>query len=265
MLAATIAVPCTLNSVESPSGEDPETVLQRIRTGVEHDLSRLPNYTCHEVIERLIRPPNMSSIVQHDQVEVEVAFIGNRELFARPGESNFAEESLSKLVPIGTVGTGNFGSHAHSIFVGGAASFTYVGKSSKDGHNSYHFDFQVPQEKSQFLVKHNGAQAIVAYHGSFWADIDTYDLVRLEIKADHIPSSVGVRFVTTKMRFSRMQFDNSDFLLPLRSELEASDSNGVYSLNGVTLKQCREYRGDSVVTYMPGPENSSADRQSPVQ
>jgi hypothetical protein len=198
-------------------------------------------------------------------VEVEVAFIGNRELFARPGESNFVEESLSKLVPVGTVGTGNFGSHAHSIFVGGAASFVYAGTSSKDGHNSYRFDFQVPLEKSQFLVKHNGAQAIVAYHGSFWADIDTYDLVRLEIKADHIPPHIGVRFVSTKMRFSKMQFNDTDFLLPRRSELEASDSHGVYSLNGITLKQCREYRGDSVVTYQPGSDSSSADRQIPVQ
>ena len=259
-----MTAPGLVFSAESTPGDNPDAVLQRIRTQVEHDLSRLPNYTCHEVIERLIRPPSVNGLIQHDRVEVEVAFVGNRELFARPGESNFAEESLSRLVPTGTIGTGNFGSHTHSIFVGDAASFNYVGVSSKDGHKSYRFDFQVPQEKSRFLVKHSGAEAIVAYHGSFWADTDNFALVRLEFKADHIPSNIGVRFVSTKMRFSMMHFNDSDFLLPQHSELEASDSNGVYSLDGVTLKQCREYRGDSVVTYT-GPVNSSADRQSPVQ
>ena len=259
-------VPGRMSGAESPPGtEDPETVLQRIRARVASNLSRLHNYTCHEVIERLMRPSNGSGLGHYDRVEVEVAFVGNRELFARTGESNFAEESLSKLVPTGTVGTGNFGSHTHSIFIGDAASFTYGGISTKDKHKSYHFKFEVPQIKSQFLVKHNGAEAIVAYHGSFWADVDTYDLVQLEIKADHIPSNVGVRFISTKMQYAMMPFNDSQFLLPRRSELEASDSDGVYSLDGVTLKQCREYRGDSVVTYAPGTDSSSADRQSPVQ
>ena len=265
VLVGMLTVPGKMSSAESTPSEDADAVLQRIRARVGHNLSNLHNYTCHEVIERLIRPPNVGNYIQHDRVEVEVAFVGGRELFARPGESNFEEEPLSKLVPTGTVGTGNFGSHTHSIFVGNAASFSYVGISSKDGHKSYHFEFDVPQEKSQFLVKHNGAQVIVGYRGSFWADLETYDLVRLEIKADHIPPSVGVRFISTKMQYAMMQFNDSQFLLPRRSELEASDSDGVYSLDGVTLKQCREYRGDSVVTYSPGPNSSSVDHQSPVQ
>lgn len=260
-----MAFPATTLNSESTPTDDSEAVLQRIRTRVEHNLSRLTNYTCHEVIDRLIRPPNMASLIQHDRVEVEVAFVGNRELFARPGQSDFAEESLSKLIPTGTVGTGNFGSHTHSIFVGDAASFEYAGTSTKDKHRAYRFGFEVSQAKSQFLVKHNGAQAIVAYHGSFWADADTYDLVRLEIKVDHIPPNVGVRFISVKMQYTTMPFNGSEFLLPQRSELEASDSDGVYSLDGVTLEHCREYRGDSVVTYLPGADSSSADRQSPVQ
>ena len=265
LFAATGTLPGKIYGAQPTLGEDPDVVLQRIRSNVQENLSHLANYTCHEVIERLVRPPSVTGFIQHDHVEVEVAFVGKRELFARPGESNFAEESISKLVPVGTIGTGNFGSHTHSIFVGDAGSFKFAGISNKDGHKAYRFDFQVPQEKSQFLVKHNGEQGIVAYHGSFWADVDTYDLVRLEIRADHIPANIGVRFVDTKMRYSTMQFNDSEFLLPQHSELEASDRDGVYSLDGVTLKQCREFRGDSAVTYAPAPRGSPIDRQSPVQ
>jgi hypothetical protein len=263
LLAGAVTFQSQLSGAEPQPGEDSDAVLQRIRSKVGENLSRLPNYTCHEVIDRLVRPPNASDYIQHDRVEVEVAFVGKRELFARPGESDFAEASLSKLVPLGTIGTGNFGSHTHSIFVEDAASFNYVGISKKDGHRAYRFDFQVSQAKSRFLVKHNGAQSIVAYYGSFWADVDTYDLVRLEIRADHIPSNIGVRFVNTKMRYAMIQFNDSEFLLPGRSELEASDSDGVYSLDAVALKRCREFRGDSVVTYTPTPDSSAIER--PVQ
>jgi len=249
---------------DSP-GDDPEAVLQRVRDKVAEHLSRLPNYTCHEKINRLVEPLNSSGFGQHDRVELEVAFVEKRELFARPGESHFQEHSISKLVTAGTIGSGVFGSHAESIFVGGAASFEYIGISKKDGHKTYKYDFQVPLEKSHFLVKHGSAEGIVAYQGSFWADFETLDLVRLEIKADQIPSYIGVRFVKEKVRYTTALIRNSPFLLPLHSELEASDSAGTLSLNNLTLEQCREFTGESTVTFGAPVDDPSAARQGSDQ
>ena len=65
-----------------PSTVDPEAVLSRVRDKVEGHLSQLPNYTCHEVINRFIQPVNGSALRQYDQVEFEVAFVEYRELFA---------------------------------------------------------------------------------------------------------------------------------------------------------------------------------------
>lgn len=252
-------------SAELQAPEDPEALLQRIRSKVAQHLSRLPNYTCHEVIERLIRPFNSSGMGQHDRVEVEVAFVGERELFARPGESHFEEQSIAKLVPVGTIGSGVFGSHANSIFLGSAASFQYVGVFKKDGHKAYRYDFQVPQENSHFLLKHGSAQGLLAYHGSFWADLETLELVRLEIKVDQIPSYIGVRFVAEKMRYTMMRIRDSEFLLPRHSEMDASDSAGNYSLDTFNLEQCHEFKGDSVVTFATPSDSASADRGAPDQ
>jgi hypothetical protein len=252
-------------SAELQAPEDSEALLQRIRSTVAQHLSRLPNYTCHEVIERLIQPFNSSAMGQHDRVEVEVALVGERELFARPGESHFEEQSITKLVPVGTIGDGNFFSHADSIFLGDAASFHYVGVFKKDGHKAYRYDFQVPQENSHFLVKHGSAQGLFAYHGSFWADLETLELVRLEIKVDHIPSFIGVRFVAEKMRYTMMRIGDSEFLLPRHSEMDASDNAGNYSLNTINLEQCHEFKGDSVVTFTTPSDDASADRSAPDQ
>jgi hypothetical protein len=162
------------------------------------------------------------------------------------------------LVADGSIGDGMFGSHADSIFLRGAASFGYVGVSKKDGHKTYRWDFQVPLEKSHFLVRHGSAQGIVAYQGSFWADFETLDLVRLEIKADQIPSYIGVRFIKEKVRYTKALIRDSEFLLPLHGEMEASDSVGTLSLNDLKLEQCREFTGESTVTFGAPVEGPSA-------
>jgi hypothetical protein len=263
-LVALLGPISVLIAAESTVVEDPEALLHRIRSKVAEHLSQLPNYTCHEVINRLFRPLNNSS-GQMDTVELEVAFLGGKELFSRAGESQFQDQPISKIVSAGTIGSGSFGSLADSVFVEDSASFRYVGQSKKDGHYSVHYEFEVPQEKSHFLLQRAGAHGIVGYKGSFWADIDTLDLVQMEIKADRIPSTLGIRFVEEKMRYTPVRIRDSEFLLPRHTELAASDAAGNYSLNATSLEKCREFVGQSVVTFQTPGDGASADRQAPEQ
>jgi hypothetical protein len=246
-------------AAQSQTGEDPEVLLERIRTRAAELLSRLPNYTCHEVVDRLYKRRNSGSLERLDTVELEVAFVGNRELFARPGATHFEERSITKLVS-GTIGNGAFGSHAYSIF-SGDADFKYIGLSKKDGHKTFRYDFRVPQEKSHFLVSHGSAQGIVGYQGSFWVDAETLDLVRLELKADQIPAHIQVRLIEESMRYKAVRIRDSYFLLPRDSELAATESSGDYSLNIIRLERCREFSGESIVTFGAPPDSNSADRQ----
>jgi len=245
------------------SGEElslPETNLQRIRDKVAEHLSLLPNYTCHEVIDRFEDSFSRGGSRQHDRVELEVAFVGGKELFGRPGEA-LREESITRLVPTGTIGSGVFGAHAGSIFLTGAASFTYIGLSQTDGHMTHRYDFKVPVEMSGFLVRHDHAEGIVGYQGSVWADVATFDLVRLEIIADQIPSSLGVTFIKETADYTTVRIGNSDFLLPLHAEMEGRDSSGIRSVDDLTLGQCREFTGESTVTFGAPVNSSSAGHQ----
>ena len=258
LLAAAVVSFSVVFAADAPGVDDSGAILQKIRDKVAEHLSRLPNYTCHEKVDRLIRPMNSSGGL-HDQVVLEVAFVGRQELFARQGESTFQEPSISKVVPYGTIGSGAFGAHIDSVFSGDTASFDYAGTTKKDGHKTVRYDFQVPLEKSRFVVKHNTVQGVVPYQGSLWADLDSFELVRLEIKADHIPPLIGVRIVKEVLRYSPVRIRDSDVLLPLHSELEVSDSSGTFSMNDVTLQQCREYTGESTITF-----GSPLDKPSPT-
>src|SRR5579862_9388923 len=91
----------TAAAAEVATTEDPVVLLQRIRSKVAEHLLRLHNYTCHVVIDRLVRTVNSVNSDRRDSVELDVAFVGARELFSRPGEAQFAEQPISEIVPHG--------------------------------------------------------------------------------------------------------------------------------------------------------------------
>jgi hypothetical protein len=247
-------------AADRPTPEDPEALLQQIRSRTAAHLAQLPNYTCHEVIDRLLR--RGSSWNRLDTVEVEVAFLGQQELFARPGEERFEERRIDRVVPHGTIGNGAFGAHIGAVFSQDVADFKYAGTGKKDGHRTVRYDFSVPLEKSRFLVRHAANEAIVPYEGSVWVDADTLDLVRVDLRVKHIPSHIGVRGIEESMHYKVMRIGGAEFLLPRKSELGATDDTGAYSLNLVQLQSCREFKADSIVKY-GAPSEGSAARESP--
>jgi hypothetical protein len=255
-----LMLPC---GAQPQTVENPDQLLQRIRKRMLAHISQLSNYTCHEVIDRLVRPINSGRLEHLDRLELEVAFVGNEELFLRPGEALFREREVHNIVTTGTISNGAFGSHIEAVLSGDAAALRYVGESKADGHKALRYDFSVPQEKSHFLVRHNSAEGIVGFKGSFWVDAETLDLVRVELKADDMPAYVGVNLVQESLHYKTMQIGRTEFVLPRKSELSTVDRSGNYSINMITLEKCREFSGQSVVTYDGPAQGTSADRQAP--
>jgi hypothetical protein len=197
-----------------------------------------------------------------DTVEFEVAYVGRKELFARPGEEQFGERGIGEMAP-GTISDGVLGSQIDMLFASDATEFRFVGTTKKDGHKVYRYDLHVPQEKSGFLIKHDSAQAIVEFDGSVWADAETFELVRVDVKATRIPSHVGVRSVEKSMHYQVMRIADADFRLPRNAQLAATDSQGNYSLNTIRLDRCRAFTGESSIKY-GAPMQGTASRDSTV-
>jgi hypothetical protein len=239
--------------------EDPELLLRQIRSRTAAHLSKLPNYTCREVVDRMLRRGRTWNHV--DTVEFEVAFVGREELFSRPGDERFGEKSIGELAP-GTISDGALGSQIDMIFASDAAEFRYVGTAKKDGHKTFRYDLRVQQDKSGFRVRHGSAQTIVPFEGSVWVDVETLDLVRVDLKMNRIPSYVGVRSIEKSMHYRLMHIADVDFLLPRNAELAATDDRGNYSLNIISLDRCREFTGESIIKYS-APTNDSTFRDRP--
>ena len=247
--------------VQPESAKSSDALFQQVKARTAEHLARMPNYTCHATIDRILRV--RSDFHPLDRVELEVAFVGQQELFSRSGEGDkFGEQPIEKLVSGGTIGNRLMGSHVDLIFNRDLAEFKYSGEGKKGGHRTYRFDLHVPIEKSGFLVHHNGKSGLAGYDGSVWVDSETLELVQVDIRVNKIPPAIGVRLIEQSLHYKSLTIGNSEFSLPEHSELGATDDMGNYSLVRVKLEQCREYSADSVVKYgAPAQGTASRERQ----
>jgi hypothetical protein len=240
-------------------------LLARIKVHMAENLNRLPDYTCVQTVERSQRKQPSGKFRLIDALRYEVALVDGKELFAWPGETNFQDKPLREFFGSGgAIGNGSFALHARSVFLGHAPQFTFRGDEPRGGRACKRFDYVVHLSSSGYRLRVDEREATVGYHGSFWADSSTLDLVRLEVDADDIPPLLQLTEARTAMEYSRQKIGDADFLLPSSSELVMVDIFGNESRNRTSFGGCRQYSGESVVTFAePPPEITPAPTANP--
>jgi hypothetical protein len=234
---------------QAQQGPTPDvSLLGKIKSKVAENLRRLPNYTCTQTIIRSLRRKPAAKLQRIDTVRLEIAYVGGKELYGWPGSGKIDQSQITKLVG-GTIGNGDFAVLPSSIFLGESAQFQYQGESSLEGKSAVRFDYTVPRLASGYQLQSEAAAAIVGYHGSFWADPDTLDLMRLEVSADDIPPTLKLASAVDRMEYDRVSIAGSKFLLPRGAELDITDSVGTESQNRMRLQSCHEFVGESVLSF----------------
>jgi hypothetical protein len=231
--------------------------LVRIRQRMNQNQSRVPNYTCLETISRSRRSPRSLVISRnggrgpfqrHDIVRLEVAEADHQEFFASPGAYNFIETDISTFVTGGLIGNGLFTLFAREIFSPSTAIYQFIGETNVAGRLLLRYDYQVSLLVSNYRLKALG-EAIVGYHGSFWADPKTFDLVRLDIQADDIPYAVGVVAAITRIDYGPVRIGAADVLLPQSAEMTMLLFDDWEDRNSVAFTHCKEYGVESAISF----------------
>lgn len=246
--SAILAVLLACAGAYGQSSGDP--VLRRIYERATEDLKGLPNYTCTETIERTVRRESKKDYKPLDTVRLEIAYVGGKEMVAWPGAGKFEDKSIDEFVGrTGAIGNGNFALHTNNLFRTAAPVYTARAEETRNGRRTIRYDFRVPRERSAFHIASDAGDVVVGYHGSFWVDAETLDLVRLQTEADDIPQSIKVRASRDTMEYARMRIGESDFLLPSSSELVMVDREGTENRNVSRFTGCRKYTGESTVSF----------------
>src|SRR5258707_15565042 len=123
-----------------PSDTD---LLDRVRLKVRENLTRLPNYTCIETIERAQRRKSTDKFAISDTIRLEVAYVEGKELFGWPGAEKIEEPDIRKFVR-GSIGNGDFPIPPKNIFFTRSATIHLAGEAELEGKHALRFEFGLP-------------------------------------------------------------------------------------------------------------------------
>jgi hypothetical protein len=251
MRIATLLVAVALPlGAQDPAASDllNTALLNQVRAHMVETLAQQPNYTCLETVERSTRSGRDKDFLVEDLLRLEVALVGGKEMFAWPGSKQFEDTDMRNFVPTGMFGSGDFGLYAHSVFGGRFNRFQFQGQGKVDENLTVRFSFQVPVEEGM-RISTGDRIALASYHGSFYAQVGTLDVLRLEVQADELPKSLDLRDVTDTMEYARVKIGNGDFLLPSAAEVVMVDSHGDASRNRIRFSACHEFTGESKLSF----------------
>ncbi len=89
----------------------------------------------------------------------------------------------------------------------------------------------------------------MAYDGTFVVDTSTATLVRLTVRAEHVPAGLDVCEDTTTLDYGEHELNGSTFFLPKSARFDVVMANGGELDNRITFSGCHEFRGESTLRF----------------
>lgn len=265
----------------APAAEpDPKEVLKKMMARVADNDNSIQNYTCIETVQRVYFQPAASTLDrscstllaqrQHptpdmvlklqaiDRLRLDVAHTEKGEIFSWAGANRFSDSFVDELVREGPMGTGAFSAFLSVIFVTDAKTVLYVGTVVFHGRRLMQYTFEVPQDKSHYMVRQmDGGRAPAAYSGSVLVDPDTGEPVHLSVRTDELPEATGSCQTVAELDYKRTRIGERQLLLPETAHQRFISRNGHETENSTTFASCREYSSESTVNFYQDPEPAS--------
>lgn len=231
-------------------------LMARLRVVASENARRIPDFTCGMTVERSLRRARSGRFEPADTLRLEVAFAGGKEMYAWPGAKSFEQTDITALVGTGgAIGSGDFTSHVQSVLLSDSPQHTYVGEEEMNGHQTHRFDYTVARARSRYVLRIPPIEEAVGYRGSYWVDTRSMDIVRLVVDVDDIPPTLPVRYSRKVIDLERQMIGETQFLLPVSSEMEMHMKDGLASLNRTRFLNCHQFRGESSLSFEdPPPE-----------
>ena len=281
----------------SQNQDDPGNILLQARESVMKTIRQLPRYVCTQTVDRkryepadpeygtngIKRPRSCDNTIaaarrdvwkrrlaSADRLRLDVAVSQGSpnlesEMYSWAGEDRFSRSDLFDFVREGAVSTGSFASMLASIFANPAARFSYAGDSLQDGRMVSEFGFHISRERSEYRYifgEDPSEQVAVAYGGSLLIDSSNSDLVRVRVLSEQLPPDTGACELTQDLRYARVHIRDSDFLLPAEDETTIIHIDGTEAENRIQYSACREFRGQSTVSFDDGEQPAEAPKRA---
>ncbi len=228
---------------------DDVVALSRISRQVNEELARLSNFSCLETTQRWSRSSGKREYERIDTVQFEVAHIGNRELYSYPGSHSFDADSPANLGSFGTTSSGGFAGYLRSVFMQGSTVIRFSGRETLNGRETLRYDYVGSPLFDRVTITVAGRRGVTSTRGRFWADAETLRLVRLEVRVASVPPELPVSDIVQTIDYARVQLGGSEGWMPQSADLLMSYASGKQDNNRTVYTQCREYVGESRLSF----------------
>jgi len=218
--------------------------LAHVKHKVEMALASQPDYVCLATFDRFSKPAHGAER-RLDTIRVEVAYVVGKELYSWPGENNFSDTPLTRMIGVGMVGDGDFAVHAHNIFVSGGGVVTYAGEEGQ----LLRWNYKISPFQSGWTISQADAQQTVGSAGSFWVDAATLDLVRMDNHATDFLASFPLQGADSRVDYGKVHIGDQDVLMPVRGEMKTTALDGDENRNVTEYSSCRQYVGKSTISF----------------
>jgi hypothetical protein len=251
-----VFIPILLAAVTCTAQEPFERVLQlaRTRQKMAQVLTHLPDYTCVATTQRVALGYKEHSTRVVDTLRYEIAHFGGKELWAWPGEVRFQDTPLTSMVQNGTIATGDFALHARIVFIDGNANVKFGGEQGLEGRRALRWDFTIPVFASGWTIVSQGRSVVAGASGSFWADANTLDVLRLQIQTEDLPSNFPISSAQQVINYAQARIGSGDVLLPQTAVLTMELASGDRRSNLTEYSHCRRYSGEAEISFGAAPE-----------
>jgi hypothetical protein len=212
-------------------------------------LSKMPNYMCEEIIDRYAREKGAKKFKDVDTMRLDVAFVGGKEVFGKHTAGKIDKAHPSGLTGHGVTSNGEFTGFARSVFASNVATMHYFGPDQLDGKTNLRRDYSIPLLTSGWTLNYAGRLATVATKGSFWVDPESLELLQLDVIATEIEPGFPMTATRLSIGYGKVWLGRNIVLIPQRSKLFVSSSNGTLERNLVQFRRCREYGADSAISF----------------
>ncbi len=222
--------------------------LSRVKRRALQALKTLPDYTCLAVTERSQQKLKDRAPQRIDTVRMEVAHSGNQDLYAWPGADRFENTRAGEMIGSGMFGSGEFATHLKTV-LDGYGVMTYVGEENTLGRKLLRWDYSIAPFVSDWRISFASRTAVAGAKGSLWADAESLDIVRMQVRTDGLPPGFPVTEVATTVDYARVRVGQREVLLAQTAVTELTELSGLRNQNFTEFSHCRQYITQSEIRF----------------
>ena len=243
-----------------PSAAEQEKLLTAMRQYGELYIANLPSFLCTQVTEQFSAGKNTTHWHRGNTLTSRLVFNEGREQRSLEyvNDKPAKHSLMQSRTPLTT--DGEFGMLLDSILgEASAAFFSWRGWDRVRGRTTAVFDYKVDKAHSRLSLSLSDlAHAVVAYHGSIYADPSTGAVWRVTSAVTDIPPEVQTKSIATTIEYEQTPIGGRTYLLPVQARVNLF--TGSRNLrNDIQFRNYRKFEADSTIIYRTGELNNGAD------